>query len=168
MHISEKGIALIVKYEGLVPYAYNDPVGHATFGVGHLLHMGPCTAEDFRKFGSRTNRRSDAVNRAKRILKEDLRPREDAVKRLVKVPLNQCEFDALVSLVFNIGEGNFASSSVLRLLNQRQRKEAGRHFLDWNKGTIGGHLTVLLGLTLRRWAERRRFRKRRCGPRVNV
>ena len=163
MRTSARGIDMIVRFEGLVPHAYTDPAGHATFGVGHLLHFGPCTARDLALWGSKLFPKVDGRERALRVLREDLRPRERAVRRLVKVPLNQCEYDALVSLLFNIGEGNFAASTVLRELNKGHRYRAGLAFLMWDRA--GGR--VLLGLSRRRRAERKLFRKR-CGRRLAV
>ena len=79
---------------------------------------------------------------------------------MVKVPLNQNEFDALVSLVFNIGAGGFKGSSVLRNLNAGNRRGAADSMLAWNKGTIGGKKVVLKGLANRRAEERAQFLSR--------
>lgn len=154
MQTGPRGRALIKHFEGSVPYAYSDPVGHATFGVGHLIHTGPVTKADQQRWGTRQRPRPDLVDTT---LRADLVPREKAVQRLVKVRLRQHEFDALVSLLFNIGEGNFAASTVLRELNKGHRYRAGLAFLMWNRA--GGR--VLLGLSRRRRAERRLFRKGR-------
>lgn len=153
MRTGPRGRALIKAFEGVVPYAYTDPAGHATFGVGHLIHFGQVTNADRRVWGTRENPASKEL--VETTLKHDLVPREQAVSRLVKVKLAQHEFDALVSLVFNIGEGNFQSSTVLRELNRGHRYRAGLAFLMWNRA--GGR--VLLGLSRRRRAERRLFRK---------
>ena len=72
---------------------------------------------------------------------------------LVKVDLTQNEFDALVSLIYNIGSGNFKSSTLLRILNQKKYDAAANQFLRWNKA--GGR--VLAGLTKRREHERELF-----------
>ncbi len=78
---------------------------------------------------------------------------EPAISRLVKVPLVQSQFDALSSLIFNIGAGAFGDSTLLRLLNLGDYQGAADQFLRWNKG--GGR--VLLGLMRRREEERAMF-----------
>jgi peptidoglycan hydrolase-like protein with peptidoglycan-binding domain len=87
------------------------------------------------------------------MLAEDVGRFEAAVNRLVKVPLSQGQFDALVSFSFNVGEGALADSTLLRKLNARDYKGARREFARWNKG--GGR--VLPGLTRRRAAEAKLF-----------
>lgn len=143
--MSTKGLEFLSAEEGLVLKPYNDSAGHATVGVGHLLHRGPVTAADRARYANFT--RVDAI----RLLKQDVAIAEAAVNRLVKVPLNQNEFEALVSLAFNIGTGErgFAGSTVLRKLNAEDRKAAAEAFLMWR---IGGP-----GLIHRRHRERRLF-----------
>ena len=145
MRMSAKGLAFLSVQEGLRTDPYNDSAGHATIGVGHLIHRGPVTAADRARFSGFT--RADAV----RLLREDVASRERAVSRLVDVALNQNEFDALVSLVFNIGEGEkgFAGSTVRRKLNAGDRRGAADAFLMWK---IGGP-----GLIFRRQRERTLF-----------
>ncbi len=153
--ISNRGVALIASFEGFRGYVYNDAANHATVGYGHLLHFGPFTAEDVRKYGTR-QRPFLSLPEARLLLRRDIRKKAaDPVRRLVKVPVTQNEFDALVSLVFNIGSFGFAGSTVLRELNLNHRRRAGAAFLLWNRA--GGR--VLLGLSRRRRAERALFRK---------
>lgn len=83
-------------------------------------------------------------------LRQDVASAEATVKRLVRVALNQEEYDALVDLVFNIGSGNFNSSTLLRKLNAGDTEGAIAEFARWNKA--GG--VVLAGLVKRREAER--------------
>ena len=77
----------------------------------------------------------------------------DAVNNLVKVPLTQNQFDSLVSFVYNIGGGDFKSSTLLRKLNYGDYAGAADELLRWNRG--GGK--VLAGLTRRRKSERHYF-----------
>jgi lysozyme len=84
-----------------------------------------------------------------KLLRKELNTYEDAVERLVKVDLNQNQFDALTLLVYNIGAGAFQKSTLLRLLNQGKYVAAAAQFERWNKG--GGR--VLTGLVKRRKAE---------------
>jgi lysozyme len=79
------------------------------------------------------------------------------VRSLVSVKLTQNQFDALVSLSFNIGQGNFATSSLRDLLNEGDYAGAAAQFDVWNKGTVNGRKVVLPGLVTRRAAERALF-----------
>ena len=90
---------------------------------------------------------------AEAFLRKDLDRFEAAVTRNVKVPINDDQFAALVAFTYNVGDGALASSTLLRLLNQRDYRRAADEFLRWNKG--GGR--VLPGLTRRRRAERALF-----------
>ena len=143
--MSANGLAFLSNEEGLRTEPYNDSAGHATIGVGHLIHRGPVTAADRARFRGFT--RADAVA----LLRQDVSSRERAVDRLVHVGLSQNEFDALVSLVFNIGEGEagFAGSTVRRKLNGGDRRGAADAFLMWK---VGGP-----GLIFRRRRERALF-----------
>lgn len=94
---------------------------------------------------------------AQRYLREDLRSREDYIRSVVLVPLNENEFSALVILSYNIGNGAFRNSTVLRLLNEGDRKPAADAFLMWNKIKRNGKLSVSAPLTGRREAERDLF-----------
>ncbi|HVM46172.1 MAG TPA: glycoside hydrolase family protein [Candidatus Thermoplasmatota archaeon] len=144
--MSARGIGFLIHEEGFVPYAYNDPAGHATFGVGHLLHHGPVTAADRVKWGTPENPKPRSLVR--RVLRRDLRRFERAVREAVNRPLKQHEFDALVSLAFNIGVAGFQGSTVVRELNAGRRRKAARAILMWNKPAI---------LKPRRRRERRLF-----------
>lgn len=166
MRLDSNGLAFLSREEGLRTTPYNDSAGHATIGVGHLIHHGPVTARDLQRYRGFT--RADAL----KLLKADVVSREQAVERLVRVPLSQNEFNALVSLVFNIGVGGFAGSTVLRKLNAGDRRGAADAFLMWKVGGPGlifrrrreremflkggakaAPATVRLGKTERRWCE---------------
>lgn len=145
MRVSKHGREFITAHEGEVLKVYLDPVGLPTMGVGHLL-----TDEEKAKYpvGSVITR-----GVSQEFLERDLRRFEDAVSALVKVPINQDQFDALVSFAFNVGEGNFKRSSVLRHLNAGLYAKAADAFLAWNKSKG----KVLPGLTRRRKEERELF-----------
>ena len=151
MRTSSAGRAAIARREGNVLTAYLDSVGVWTIGVGHTSVAGPPRVTKGLKI---TAAQSDE------ILQRDLASVEASVSAMVKVPLNQNEFDALVSLVFNIGAGGFKGSSVLRNLNAGNRRGAADSMLAWNKGTIGGKKVVLKGLANRRAEERAQFLSR--------
>jgi lysozyme len=145
MHINEEGIALIKLFEGLRLEAYQDVAGVWTIGYGHTK-----TA----KKGMTISERE-----AEALLREDVREAEQAVTRLVKAPLNENEFSALVSFVFNIGEGAFARSTALRRLNAGDREGAAAAIELFNKATINGKKQTIPGLVRRRAAEKALFLK---------
>jgi lysozyme len=99
-------------------------------------------------------------NQAAVLLTADLARYEKAVLDAVTLPLKQYEFDALVSLVFNIGVSAFRTSTVVRHLSAGDRAAAAAAFSQWNKARVGGSLVVLPGLVARRLAERRLFEGR--------
>lgn len=139
MNTSQQGIELIKKFEGVRYQAYLDSVGIPTIGVGHTRGVVMGDKIDDRQVDE--------------FLRQDLESAEYAVNSLVKVELRQTQFDALVSLVFNIGSGAFARSTLLKLLNKGRQDMAADQFGRWNMA--GGK--VLLGLTKRRAAERLLF-----------
>ena len=147
---SPEGRAFIMSWEGLALRAYRDVAGVLTIGYGHT--------EGFRngRFGPDAE---ISKAEAEALLAEDLAPREAAVNALADVALNRREFDALVSLVYNIGAGAFSRSTVRRRLNRGDRAGAADAFLMWNKARVGGALRDVRGLTRRRRAERALFLK---------
>lgn len=139
MKTSDAGIELIKKYEGYSLTAYKCPAGIWTIGYGHI----------------RTAKEGLTIthNRASELLRADLRRFEAGVARWVLVPLEQHQFDALVSFVYNVGLGNFRSSTLLKYLNDGHYTEAAHQLLDWNRANG----RILDGLTSRRYAERKMF-----------
>lgn len=140
LSLSPHGAEMIGGFEGLRLTAYRDAVGVLTIGYGH-------TGADV-KPGQRISTAT-----ALALLRRDAQSAEAAVERAVKVPLTQGQFDALVSLTFNIGGGALASSTLVRKLNAGDVKGAANQFLRWDKA--GGR--TLLGLSRRRRAERALF-----------
>ena len=140
MNISQKGIDLVKSFEGLELKAYKDSVGVLTVGWGstgsHVTAGMTITKEQ-----------------AEQLLKKDLERFEEGVSDLVKVPLNQNQFDSLVSFSFNLGLSNLKSSTLLKKLNASDYIGASKEFERWNRA--GGK--VLNGLTRRRIAERDLF-----------
>lgn len=124
MRTSKRGLAFVAREEGLVLHPYNDSEGHATIGVGHLLHRGPVTAADRARWAHFT--RAQALG----LLERDIAVAERAVRQ-VRVKLNRNEFDALVSLTFNIGVGGFLGSTVKRRLDEGDRRGAANAILMW-------------------------------------
>ena len=140
MNISQKGIDLIKKFEGCRLTAYRCPANILTIGYGH-------TGSDV------VTGQKITQEQAEKLLKSDLLVHCNNVSRLVKVPLTQNQFDALVSFEFNVGYGNFASSTMLKLLNQKKYREAAAQFDRW----VYANRKVLAGLVKRRAAEKALF-----------
>lgn len=144
MQTSEKGIAVIKQFEGCKLTAYQDSVGVWTIGYGWTQ---PVDGKPIRA-GMTIKQET-----AERLLKTGLVSYESDVSRLVKVGLNQGQFDALVSFTYNLGARSLSTSTLLRKLNAGDYAGAADEFLRWNKA--GGK--VLNGLTRRREAERALF-----------
>ncbi|WP_347709332.1 lysozyme [Acinetobacter sp. NIPH1876] len=144
---SNVGLDLIASFEGTKLKAYDDGVGVWTIGIGTTVYPNGVKV----KKGD-----SCTLDQAKTYFAHDLKRFEASVNNLVKVPLSQNQFDALVSLVYNIGSGNFASSTLLKKLNAKDYAGAADQFPRWNKG--GGK--VMKGLVRRRAAERVLFLKK--------
>lgn len=123
------GIDFLVRHEGEVLYAYNDPVGFATFGVGHLIARRPVNSTDTRKYGSKTNRKPEGDMRelSRKLLDEDVSRFEQAV--IKHVPLrwrkSQDRFNALVSIAFNLGEEVLTKSPPLTSLGEALQGDSG-------------------------------------------
>ena len=135
MQISNKGLELIKFYEGLELEAYKCAAGVWTIGYGwtHDVKEGDTITEE----------------RAEELLREGIVQYENAVDDLVDVPLEQHQFDALVSWVYNLGRANLASSTLLKKVNAQEYAEVPEQIKRWNKA--GGK--VLEGLTKRRESE---------------
>lgn len=141
MRLSDAGSALIEEFEGFRSHPYRDPVGVWTIGYGSTKGVGPNTPPVTRaQARARLKREVDAVYGA-------------AVNRL-GLPLNQNQFDALTSFVYNVGPGALSSSTGIgRALRRRDWRAAADELLRWDKA--GGR--TLPGLTRRRRAERALF-----------
>ncbi|TPM41531.1 glycoside hydrolase family protein [Mesorhizobium sp. B2-3-4] len=124
MQTSPAGRAAIARREGNKLTAYRDTGGVLTIGVGHTSAAGPPKVTAGMKI---TAAQSDE------ILGRDLATFEAAVNKAVKVSLSQNQFDALVSLAFNIGAGAFASSTLVKRLNKGDYAGAGDAFMMWKK-----------------------------------
>ncbi len=119
MKTGRLGLEMVKEYESFIGKVYDDAGGKPTIGYGHLIKPGE-------KFDTITESEAEV------ILAADLGIAEDAVKSMVTVPLSQLQFDALVSLVFNVGAGNFANSTLLKCLNQGRYALAANEFQRWS------------------------------------
>ena len=136
---SQAAIDLVKASEGLRLEAYQDAGGVWTIGYGHTRDVQP----------------GDVITQqqADDFLQADLAEAAEAVASLVKVPLNQGQFDALCDFVFNLGEGDLERSTLLRLLNAGNYQAAAQQFRVW----VMAAGEVLPGLVKRRAAERDLF-----------
>jgi len=124
MQTSANGRALIAQREGNILKAYKDTKGIWTIGVGHTSAAGAPTV---------TPGMTITAAQSDEILARDLADCEKYINDLVKVPLTQNQFDALVSFVFNVGWPTFAKSTILRKLNQKDYKGAAAAFDLYHK-----------------------------------
>ena len=150
MGISENGLNLIKQFEGFRSQLYNDPVGHCTIGYGTLVHRGMCNGSEPAEF-----RQGISEPRATQLLLKKVEQFADAINRLVQVPLNQNQFDALVSFVYNVGAGALQRSTLLKELNRGHYDRVPAELRKWVKA--GGR--TLLGLVKRREAEAALYQK---------
>lgn len=135
---------LIEAFEGLRLTAYRDPAGIWTIFYGHTSRAGePLVMQGM----------MGTAEEADRVLSSDLLSVEIGVNACIKAAVRQREFDAMVDLAYNIGLGNFRSSSVLRFFNQGYKQACADAFLLWHR--LHGY--VLPSLTRRREAERAWF-----------
>jgi lysozyme len=135
MKIGNKGLDLIKHFEGFRSQAYLCPANVWTIGYGTTLNV----------------KRGQVINEATAMqyLLRDCAKFEKNVNDLVKVKLTQTQFDALVAFVYNVGPGNFKSSTLLSLLNQGDYTSVSKQMARWNKGNG----RVLQGLVRRRATE---------------
>jgi lysozyme len=120
MKFSAAGMELLKRSEGFRTRVYRDAAGFPTIGYGHrLLHP-----ESF----------PNGIDepQAANLLASDVCQAEQAVERLVEVPLTQGQFDALVDFCFNLGAGRLASSSLLKDLNAGKYADAAQQLLLWD------------------------------------
>jgi lysozyme len=144
MKLSDKGAEFIGRFEGFSAKLYNDPVGHCTIGYGHLVHQGNCNGSEPDEF-----KKGITKKRAAKLLREDAKSASAAIESQVNVPLEQHQFDALVSFVYNVGVGNFGSSTLLKKLNQKQYDAVPAQLDRW----VFASGQRLAGLERRRKAE---------------
>lgn len=117
MQTSESGIKFIRDHEGCVLTAYQDGGGVWTIGVGHTRGVKAGQAI--------TKAQADA------FLADDIAPVETCINQSVEVALNQNQFDALASFIFNVGETAFKKSTLLKKLNAGDYRGAADQFTRW-------------------------------------
>ena len=119
MKTSQKGLDLIKKFESFSDKEYICPAGKVTIGYGHVILPNEHFSSSITK------------EEAEILLKKDLQPREKSLNILVKVNINQNQFDALMSLIYNIGVANFKQSTLLKFINDRLFDKVPDQFRRW-------------------------------------
>lgn len=118
---SQQGVNFIAGQEGFVPTPYND-AGKKAIGYGHnIIPSDPANV----KTGP------ISIDTGLQVLATDLKKAEQTIKKYVKVSLSQSQFDALVSFIFNVGGGNFASSTLLKKLNAGDYADVPTQMMRW-------------------------------------
>lgn len=144
MKLSQTGIDLIKKFEGFGANAYPDPAtGSEPWTIGYGTTVYPSGVKV---------KKGDKItpNHAEYCLRKDVAKFESGVSALLTAPTTQGQFDAMVSLAYNIGLGNFGKSTLLKKHNARCYTCAADQFRVWNRANG----KVMNGLTKRRAAER--------------
>ena len=135
MKLDPIGENFIIKEEGMVLHPYLDSAGIPTIGVG-------CT---YYEDGTKVTMTDEPITeeRALQLFHDVVKPFEQTVTRVIRVPMTQHQFNALVSLCFNIGVNAFSRSTLVKKINAHASlPEIETWFLVWNK--VGGE-PILLG-----------------------
>ncbi|MEG0341988.1 MAG: lysozyme [Acinetobacter sp.] len=146
MHVNSSGIDLICNFEGKRLVAYDDGVGVWTIGFGTTIYPNGIKVK-----------KGDVCTeaQAKAYMAHDLKKFELTVNNAVTVPLNQNQFDALVSLAYNIGTNAFKNSTLVKKLNAGDYRGAATQFDAW----INAGGKRMQGLVNRRAKEKALFLK---------
>lgn len=155
MQLSKKGSDFIKSYERFMSNPYRDAVGVWTIGFGNTYY------EDRRKVSGSDKPISEvrASELKQNIINMDFAPAVNLLfaDEIARGQINQNQFDALLSLAYNIGTRGLAGSSVYKNIKRGNYEAAADSFLAWNKGRVNGKLVELRGLTRRRNDERAMF-----------
>ena len=154
---SQQGKNIIQAHETLKLKAYICPTGYPTIGYGHKLIEGERVGGKIVQLLKNRLNYNISKDEADRLFLEDIRNKESFVKALVKVPLDENQFSALVSFVFNVGQEAFRKSTLLKLLNAGDYSSVPKQLDRWVYGTVNGKKTELGGLKRRREAEGKLF-----------
>ena len=145
MKISSRGLELIKDFEGFSSTSYLDVVNIPTIGWGNTFYEDG--TKD--KLGDQISK-TDALKLLEVIANRDF---ADKIFPSIKVKVSQSQFDAMVSLAYNIGTGAFLKSTLLKKVNAGDLAGAGEEFLRWNKANG----KEVIGLTRRREREKQLF-----------
>ena len=140
LSLSVAGGAAIKMFEGTKTEAYQDVANVSTICTGHIkgVYKG----------------QKASLSQCEEWFKEDTSNAGKRVAKLVKQPITQAQYDALISFTFNLGSGSLAKSTLLKKINAGQCVAAGNEFMKWNKVKVRGKLVPSKGLTKRREYEK--------------
>ena len=120
-HITDNGLKIIKQFEGFSPKIYLDAAGLETIGYGHLIL--PHEKSTFKK--------GISLAEAESLLKRDVQLAENAVARLIKTPLTNNQFDALVSFTFNVGAAALQRSTLRHKINHGEHEGVPAELNKW-------------------------------------
>jgi len=147
MIISANGINLIKEYERYFPEAYRCPKGIWTIGWGSTRYSDGSPVRQGDKI---------TTDHAERLLHEHLFLLESEVSSVLKVPVSQGQFDALVSFAYNCGMGALKGSTLLKTINDNKNIDISM-FVRWSKIKTPDGSKTLPGLVRRRLSEHHLF-----------
>ena len=150
-HLTDEGLALIKRFEGFASEIYICPGGWPTIGYGHVVRDGEQV------------RFADGIDEAtaKDLLRRDVESAERAVPRLIRVPLEDGQFDAICSFTFNLGAGALQRSTLRRKMNREEHAAVPAEFRRW----VWASGRKLKGLVRRREAEAELYASQPAGRR---
>jgi len=147
MKLNQKGLDIIISYEGFSSKPYLDPVGIPTIGYGTTVYPN----------GKKVTMQDALISKEVALVykMDHIAKMEKILKSLIKVALSDNRYSAICSLVYNIGIGAFRTSTLLKVINEAPGAPGIRdEFMKWNKATDkSGRKIELPGLTKRRKAE---------------
>lgn len=147
MKVSNEFLETLADWEGFELKPYKDVAGYITIGVGHLLKSSEKSTGMLDINGQQVPWK-DGITKEEclELLKQDLHLCENILNTSLKVKLNQDQYDAIISFIFNVGGTNFKNSTLLKVLNKRLYSEVPIQLSKWNRA--GGK--IVKGLINRR------------------
>lgn len=142
--IYDKGLRLTKDMEGFMPHLYNDAASYCTIAYGHLVNLSPCDGGEPEEFLDGVTEPEGAD-----LLRDDMEIAERVLLTTVDVELTDGQYAALCDFIYNVGGGNFRSSSLLKVVNRNDFEQVPFQLRRWVKA--GGR--VLPGLQNRRERE---------------
>ncbi|MDA0782444.1 MAG: lysozyme [Proteobacteria bacterium] len=140
-HITHRGADLIKRWEGFVPHLYICAAGYPTIGYGHVIlpsdNFGNITGAElldiYKNSGLKAAKHACRMTRqdAKELLFQDACKFEHAVLRYINVPLDDGQFDALVSFTYNLGPAALQRSTLRRKVNREEHSDVPHEFRKW-------------------------------------
>ena len=159
LSFSQKGIEMLCDFEGFEPAPYLDAVKKPTIGYGTTYYVNADGTRTNVSMKDKPITNAQALAIKQNVINHDFAPAVNLMfaDEIASGKIKQNQFDALISLAYNIGIKGLKGSSIYRYIKQGNFKAAADAFLAWNKGRVSGKLVVLGGLSKRRAKEREWF-----------